>query len=177
MKKIEDKLYKVFLIFLIIRSVIPFYNSVNNVISIVLIILSILTLVKLKLDGEKYKKIDFIDIMLILIPILYTIIYIIGNNLLMTKYLGNKLLLEYSVPLSLLTLRRFITKEQKENILKFLCISAIIIFFSSFLLQFHDTEMAWTGVVGRFGDQYRNSIDRLYGTFDYCNATAYYFVT
>ena len=177
MKKIEDKLYKAFLIFLIIRSAIPFYNSVNNVLSTVLIILSVLTMIKLKLDREKHKKIDFIDIILVLIPILYTVIYITGNNLLMTKYLGNKLLLEYGATLSLLTLRRFINKEQKENILKFLCISAIIIFFSSFLLQFHDTQMAWTGVVGRFGDQYRNSIDRLYGTFDYCNATAYYFVT
>lgn len=173
MKKIINVLFYVFLIFLVTNPIWPFYKKLNYLFIISFFILSILVLI---LSDKKKIEMDKIDIMLGLLPLSYFIPYITKTNLYNIRECIYYILFEISITTTILILRRYLTKEKIENVLITLCTTGCIYFFVSYIHQLIPKTLMLLSIFNYFGDTYINSVDRFYGTLDYCNSSALFFL-
>jgi len=172
MKKLNDLLFYVFLIFLIVSAVWPFYPKINYIFIGLFLVLSILIII----FNLKKIRLDKIDFLLGLLPIAYFIPHLIHNgvwDMSVWLYPG---LLELSVTITLLVLRRTMKEKEVNGILLTICTVGCICFFISFLYPLMSKKMAILGILSYFGDNYINSVDRFYGPLMYCNASALLFL-
>lgn len=169
---LENIHFKVLLLFLV---VVPIWNYSKIIISFIMGGLIILDIIFFISKNRKKKRVDIIDIMFFLLPIYYLLPYIFGTNV--NKLFDNifNLFIEFSLSISLIVLRRYIDEKQKEQLLLSLITVSIIYFFISFIYQAFPKEMTSLGIISYFGDNYIGSVDRFYGTLDYCNSSALLF--
>jgi len=92
----------------------------------------------------------------------------LGNNLYSYGY--NAILI-----ISVIALRRILDREKVNDFLIVLSVSGFIYFMVSMISILFRKKLMLIGIFTYFGDQYINSIDRFYGTMDYCNISALYF--
>lgn len=124
-----------------------------------------------------FKKIhfDLVDILFIVFAIASFLPVILHKNVSslssnLYSYGYNAILL-----LSVIALRRIMDKEKINDFLIVLSVSGFIYFIVSMLFVLFRKKLMLIGIFTYFGDQYVNSIDRFYGTMDYCNISALYF--
>ena len=172
MKKIINLLYYIFIIFLISSTIWPFYIKLNYIFITMFTIISTLIII----FNIKKIKLDKIDILLGLLPISYLIPHILNNNVYSLKENIYYILFELSITITLLVLRRNLDKEKTNNILTIIPTTGCIYFLISYIYQIMPKKMALLGIFSHFGDTYINSIDRFYGTLNYCNASALLFL-
>ena len=172
MSKIENYLFNIFLLFLIISPLWPNSYTINIIFSTLFLIIDILVIIK----KIKKIKIDKTDIMLILLPLFYFLPIIFQNysdTLFKSLYFT---FIEFSITLTLLVLKRIFNKELINKALIILLTSTTIYFFISIFFILFSKNMMLIGIFSYFGDTYKNSIDRFYGTLDYCNTSALIFL-
>lgn len=173
MRKIEELHFKLFLLFLIIMPIWSFIKWISTTLMIGLVILDILYFLNKR---HKKKRIDIIDIMFTLLPIYYLLPYLFGlsvNNISDKLYY---LFMEFGISFSIITIRRYLDKDNKNKILLSLLMVGIIYFFIAIVYQAFPKALTPLRINSYFGDTYFNSIDRFYGTLDYCNMSALFFV-
>lgn len=173
MRKIEELHFKLFLLFLIIMPIWSYTRWVSMGITLGLVILDIIYFFH---KDHKKRRIDIIDCMFILLPLYYLLPYIFGlnvNNLIDNLFY---IFMEFGLSLTLITIRRYWDKEKKEKILVSMITMSVIYFFLSFIYQAFPKGLTPIGITSYFGDTYFNSIDRFYGSLDYCNISALYFI-
>lgn len=172
MRKIEELHFKLFLLFLIIMPIWSYTRWVSTGITLGLVILDIIYFFH---KDHKKRRIDIIDCMFILLPLYYLLPYIFGlnvNNLIDNLFY---IFMKFGLSLTLITIRRYWDKEKKEKILVSMITMSVIYFFLSFIYQAFPKVLIPLRMTSYFGDTYFNSIDRFYGSLDYCNASALYF--
>lgn len=172
MKQLNNLLYYLFIIFLISNTIWPFYIKLNYVFIISFLVLSTIIFI----FNFKNIKIDKVDLLLGSLPLFYIIPHITNNNVYSLSENIYYILFEFSLTLTLLVLRRIIDKEKTNNLLTIIPIIGCIYFFISFIYQLVPTRMMLLGIFSHFGDTYINSIDRFYGTLNYCNSSALLFL-
>lgn len=173
MNKLIDMFFSLFLLFLISNSIWPMYKALNYIFIMLFLILSIVIVLK---SDKKKIRIDKIDILLGLLPIFYLVPYILGrsvNNI--SDYLYY-LLFEFVMTLVILIMRRCLNKERLDRLLVNISMIGVIYFFVTFIYQVIPKDMMLVSIFSHFGDTYVNSIDRFYGTLNYCNSSALLFL-
>jgi len=173
MKKISNLLFYSLILFLIIKCI-WVSNDFNIIFTIVFLGCSLILGIFDKERRDKF-KIDFIDIMVILLSLCYFIPYIFKRNVYPLSQDILSILLEFGIYCAILTLRRYMTKDKINILLMVILTISTVYFFMSFLYQYIPKKMVLLGIYAYFGDTYINSIDRFYGTFDYCNVSALFF--
>lgn len=171
MKKIINLLFILFIIFLIINPI--WFRNSELIIGLGLLFL-ILDLIIIVFNKKNF-KIDFWDILIILLPISYLLPYIFNKNVYLFKNSIFFIILEFIFSLTLLVMRRFVTIKKINILLTTILIISTMYFFIPFICQVWPKIMGLWGIFAYFGDTYLNSVDRFYGTFDYCNASALLF--
>lgn len=173
MRKITELHFKLSLLFLIVMPIWVSVKWINIIIVGGLIILDLLFLIN---KNHNKKRIDIIDIMIFLLPLYYLIPYIlkISVNSISSKIFY--IFMEFGLSLTIIVLRRYLDKEKRNRILISLIMIGIIYFFVSFIYQAFPKVLTPIGITSYFGDTYFNSIDRFYGTLDYCNMSALFFL-
>lgn len=173
MNKLIDIFFSLFLLFLISNSIWPMYKALNYIFIILFLILSIVIVLK---SDKKKIRIDKIDILLGLLPIFYLIPYILGRNVNNISDYLYYLLFEFVITFVIIIMRRFLNKERLDRLLVNICMIGGIYFFVTFIYQIVPKEFMLVNIFSHFGDTYVNSIDRFYGTLNYCNASALLFL-
>lgn len=171
MTKFSNVLTYVIIIFLVLNSIFPVWTFLNNILLIVLSIISILYLI----FNRKNIKFDYIDVLFLIIPIVYLGIYIFDRKLVIDNYL-NKLFQEFLITISVVALRRWINKENINNLLQIIVYISVINFIISIIFLTMPKIMNLVHIYVYFGDTFLNSIDRFYGFFLYPNASALMFL-
>lgn len=171
MKKIINLLFILFIIFLIINPI--WFRNSELIIGLGLLFL-ILDLIIIVFNKKNF-KIDFWDILIILLPISYLLPYIFNKNVYLFKNSIFFIILEFIFSLTLLVMRRFVTVKKINILLTTILIISTMYFFIPFICHVWPKIMGLWGIFSYFGDTYLNSVDRFYGTFDYCNASALLF--
>ncbi len=169
--KLINCLFYTLLVFLSINLIWSSSKILNNIFTILFLLLSIIIIIY---DIKKI-KLDKIDIILILLPIFYLIPIIFKKNVNPVSLNIYKVSLEFSITLTLIVLRKHLSKEKVNSLLMTILTSSSISFFISFIYRKYSKSMIVMGINSYFGDTYLNSIDRFYGTLNYCNATALLF--
>ncbi len=172
MKKIQMLLWYIFLIFMIMNSL-WLSSKINFIFYAIMTILDLIIFFKLP-KGKR--KLDIVDGILGILPIMYVLPYVLGNNVLPFKQMLSELGFEFSITLTLLVLRRFFDEEKVNTLFTTIVGTSTIYFFVSFAFQVWPIKMMLLGIFSNFGDTYINSIYRFYGTLKYCNASALFFI-
>ncbi|MGN1372351.1 MAG: hypothetical protein ACI4XM_08785 [Candidatus Coprovivens sp.] len=173
MKKLVQILFYLFYLFLILTPIWPKMEEFTIFFFIAFIIIDLLIL--WKCDKSKI-KIDIVDILIILLPLSYFVPYILHKNVFPFQSAVFSIFNELLFTITIIILRRFITKNRINEIIMVMLTASTIYFFISFLYLVLPKRMMLLGIFSYFGDTYLNSIDRFYGTLDYCNASALLFV-
>lgn len=172
MKKLVAILFYVFLIFLIANPIWPRYEIFNYIFSFIFLGLSILIFI---FSDKKKIKIDMIDILLGLLPFFYILPFLLKRNLFNFSYCFEFILLEFALTVTILILKRYLNKTMINDLLITICLSGVIYLFVAFITSYMPKFMFLFRISNYFGDTYINSVDRFYGTLDYCNISALFF--
>lgn len=165
-------LFYLLLIFIVINPIWPNYNTFNYLFIGAFLILEILIIL---FTGIRKIKIDKVDLLLGLLPLFYLLPFILKNNLFNFSSSIYFILLEISMTTCILVLRKNMNKEMVKELLLIICFSSSIYFIISLLYVSIPNMLRLFNIYNYFGDTYINSIDRLYGMLDYCNASALFF--
>lgn len=171
MKFLKNVIFYVTLAFFLF---LPIWANVKIVNYLFMGIMGISSIIYIVL-GFKKIKIDLVDILFLLfiigsfLPVIFKVnVNSLEDNLLYFGY--NAILL-----LSALVFRRVLDSEKKKNFLTVLSVCGFIYFVISLIAVYFDKSLMTINIFTYFGDQYPSSIDRFYGTMDYCNISALYF--
>lgn len=174
MKKISNLLFYLLLIYLIINPIWNLFYKLNMLFCISFLSLDILLLiVKIK---NKMMRFDFCFWLFIMVPLGYILNVIFNTNIGSIADNIVYIFSETSLILTVLLLRGSLNKNKINSILITLMCASTMYFFISFIYQIMPKNMMLLNIFSYFGDTYINSIDRFYGTFNYCNASALFFV-
>lgn len=131
---------------------------------------------------DKLKNLKRIDILILIFPFLYALPIIFGNNVQSLFLNFEYIIISLFIAFHIVILRRLLNKKNIEYILKTIVLSGIISLLLSFLVQSNYDLGSTLQISSWFGDFYKSSVDRLYGTLLYPNAygtfmLAGYFIT
>lgn len=153
---------------------VPIWSNVKVVNYLFMALMGISSVIYVVVNIKKI-KIDLVDILFILfmigsfLPVIFKVnVDNVKSNLIYFGY--NAILL-----LNTLVFRRVLDSEKKKNFLTVLSVCGFIYFVISMIAVYFDKELMMINIFTYFGDQYPSSIDRFYGTMDYCNISALYF--
>lgn len=167
MKKIINILVLIFTFFLIEG---PIWNNneiINFILFAVMFVIDLIIIFKTKKSDF---RIDKIDLLILSVPIIYIIHMLFGLNVFSVKYNFYYIIPELIVSITLLILRRYLSKEHINVVLEGLVYGSIFYFGVSLFAT--DGVLSFLGIGSVFGDTYITSIDRMYGTLFYCNSSA-----
>lgn len=171
MMRITNLLTTIIIVFFTINSFFPVWGFINN---LLLIILAVVLAVYLILN-RKIIKVDYLDILFFIVPVIYLGIYIFDRKLVTDSYLY-KLFQDFLIMFIIIALRRWINKENIKMILQIIVYISTINFILSIIFLIMPKIMNLVHIYAYFGDTFLNSIDRFYGLFLYPNASALMFL-
>ncbi len=170
-KIVKDGLFYALIFFLFILLFWPLNKVLNIISGSILLVFSIIYIV---IYFKKF-KLDKIDFILLGVPLLYSIILLCNRYISSVSNNLYAIFMLYVVCISIIVFRRALTKKKFNKFIDlFIVLSTVMLFVSLFAYVF-GIQFNLIGITARFGDTYTNSIDRMYGTIGYCNATALIF--
>lgn len=167
MNKLVNILIYIFTLFLIEA---PIWNNnqiINYILFGLMLIIDIIIIIK---TPKRKIKLDRIDLLLISVPLIYIIHTILGLNKLSLFHNYMIIIPELILVLTILIIRRYINKKHINIILDGLVYGSIFYFLASLFAT--NGVLSFLGINSIFTDTYVTSIDRMYGTLLYCNASA-----
>lgn len=164
MNKLKRIQYILIIMLLFILSIWPYKITYHLILCSILLFFNIVIYFK---EKSKY-KIDKLDIILILYPIINLLIVIFNLNVDTTKNNLISIYIEFSLITSALVYKR----DQNNSLPLFIEIITTIYFILGISTIAFKNDLLLLGISSYFGDTYINSIDRFYGSLNYPNATS-----
>ena len=165
MKYLNKIHYYLIFILMLLLLLWPFKLIYQLTISIVLLLLDLIIFIFIR----KTIKLDKLDIVLGIFPLLNLLILIFKLNVLPFNLNLTNLIIESSIIYSCLILRRTILKD--NNIVLLLELLSVFYMLVGILCVSLSNDLILINISSYFGDTYINSIDRFYGTLNYPNAS------
>lgn len=148
------------------------YLKIGWVVSTLFITLGYLFIYK-----ERKVKFNRLDLIILTFPILYFIPMLCGKVVTGIRLNSEYIFVSLLIAIHVIVLRRIINKERLNYILKTIILSSTISVFISFIIESNPDIGNLLQISSWFGDFYKNSVDRLYGTLLYPNTYATFILT
>lgn len=118
------------------------------------------------------RKPTFLEFLIILFPFLYLLPICLGKPTLSIEANIRYMVISILLSSHILALSRILTKKNLDSLLKFYVITTALSCILSLLVYSNPNISGITQIQMNFGDYYKSSVDRLYGTMLYPNAYA-----
>ncbi len=126
---------------------------------------------------ERRVKFNRLDLIILTFPMLYFIPMLCGKDISNIRLNLEYILVSLLIAIHVIVLRRIINKERLNYILKTIILSSTISVIISFIIQSNSDIGNLLQIKSWFGDFYKSSVDRLYGTLLYPNTYATFILT
>ena len=168
-KHINTIYFYIFSIYIALVILFPAYTLCCEIGSIITLFGAIITLILNK------TKLDKIDLFMFIIPLTYLITTLVGKSIMGWKANLFFIFYEIIMVLSLIAYKHIATKDNKNKLLNWIEVVGIVSFLIAIAAYRHRIFLV-PGIVSHFGDTFPNSVMRMYGTLNYCNATGVFFL-